>query len=124
MLSRFMTAASRVSGGDASVATVTALVGADATRTFPETVRPCAASAEPRVPATHGAGASIPTRYAREPAREPIQPRTSMRPSVRRRIVSFAPLLPATTRVLLITGTVLEGGSSVTDARPFSRGAM
>jgi hypothetical protein len=47
-----------------------------------------------------------------------------MRPSVRRRIVSFAPLLPATTRVLLITGTVLEGGSSVTEARPFSSGAM
>jgi hypothetical protein len=42
-----------------------------------------------------------------------------MRPSVNRRIVSFAPLLPATTRALLTTGTVLDGGSRLTAGRPF-----
>src|SRR6185503_10420837 len=92
--------------------------------TWPVTVTPCAASAVRNMPATHGAGSSITTRYEREPALDPIHPRTSMRPSASRRIVSFAPLLPATVRALLITGTVLDGGSRLTDAFPLGWGTM
>src|SRR5687768_5487349 len=124
MLSRFITDASRVSGGDASVATATASGDAAPARTWPLTVTPCAASADRSVPATHGAGSSITPRYAREPALDPIHPRTSMRPSVRRRIVSLALLLPATVRVLLMTGTVLDGGSRLTDVPPLGSGLM
>src|SRR5688572_3957547 len=124
MLSRFITDASRVSGGDVNDATVTAFDDAAPVRTWPVTVTPCVASADRSAPATHGAGSSITTRYERDPAFEPIQPRTSMRPSVRRRIVSLAPLLPATTRVLLVTGTVLDGGSRLTDVRPSGCGTM
>src|SRR6188508_408672 len=101
MLSRFIADASRVSGGDESEATETADEEAVPVRTWPVTVTPCAASAVRNVPATHGAGSSITTRYEREPALDPIHPRTSMRPSASRRIVSFAPLLPATVRALL-----------------------
>ena len=55
---------------------------------------------------------------------EPIQPRTSMRPSGSRRIDSFAALLPATVRMLLITGTVLDGGSRLTVAAPLGCGVI
>src|ERR1044071_803818 len=111
MLSRFIADASRASVGEESEATVTALPGAAPTRTCPATVTPCAASADRSIPATHGAGSSMTTRYDLEPAFEPIHPRTSIWPSGNRRMESLAARLPATVRMLLVTGTGLAGGS-------------